>query len=304
MQTLQRNIMTNILPCPFETKNMSDGCSAAVIQAGIGQYDSTDSIWSLGVQASSLLQRCKAPHVQLRPGLVVFVGTVYKALCPLGNPSETGRFYHKDCKPSPLLCKYDGVHWHLILHGSMQLVPPVHEKQLGTSARVFGVLQDSPLHPAWHVLYDRLYAYRHDNGAILPASASGLPEPLVHLPVLFGCGLERATCFVRAHRSYAILGGPHSGGAPGSTMLVCSHRPKATNVTAQHMKPIPFCGEAPRAKGALVPAVCTSGKTLAAPIHEVTYAGPVSGMGPLLDTRLVCYAIKAVYTSIICPRSE
>eukprot|EP00971_Amphidinium_carterae_P184405 3660971-Amphidinium_carterae.1 len=34
MQTLQRNIMTNFLPCPFETKNMSDGCSAVVIQAG------------------------------------------------------------------------------------------------------------------------------------------------------------------------------------------------------------------------------------------------------------------------------
>eukprot|EP00971_Amphidinium_carterae_P261473 5187395-Amphidinium_carterae.1 len=34
MQTLQRNIMTNILPCPFETRNMSVGCSAVVIQAG------------------------------------------------------------------------------------------------------------------------------------------------------------------------------------------------------------------------------------------------------------------------------
>eukprot|EP00971_Amphidinium_carterae_P200509 3978990-Amphidinium_carterae.1 len=34
MQAQPRNTMTNCLPSPSETKNMSDGCSAVVIQAG------------------------------------------------------------------------------------------------------------------------------------------------------------------------------------------------------------------------------------------------------------------------------
>eukprot|EP00971_Amphidinium_carterae_P031042 611003-Amphidinium_carterae.1 len=34
MQAKPRNTMTNILPCPFETKNIPAGCSAVVIQAG------------------------------------------------------------------------------------------------------------------------------------------------------------------------------------------------------------------------------------------------------------------------------
>eukprot|EP00971_Amphidinium_carterae_P235629 4675974-Amphidinium_carterae.1 len=59
-------------------------------------------------------------------------------------PIETWRFYHKDCKPSPQWCIFEGVHWHLIPHGSMQLWPHVHEMQLGTSARVFGVRPTAP----------------------------------------------------------------------------------------------------------------------------------------------------------------
>eukprot|EP00971_Amphidinium_carterae_P303348 6027654-Amphidinium_carterae.1 len=35
MQAAPRSIITNILPCLFETKNMPAGCSAVVIQAGI-----------------------------------------------------------------------------------------------------------------------------------------------------------------------------------------------------------------------------------------------------------------------------
>eukprot|EP00971_Amphidinium_carterae_P138239 2739123-Amphidinium_carterae.1 len=34
MQAPQRKVMTNILPGSSETQNISDGCSAAVIQAG------------------------------------------------------------------------------------------------------------------------------------------------------------------------------------------------------------------------------------------------------------------------------
>eukprot|EP00971_Amphidinium_carterae_P040397 792878-Amphidinium_carterae.1 len=34
MQAQQSDIMTNFLPCPFETKNMSAGCSSVAIQAG------------------------------------------------------------------------------------------------------------------------------------------------------------------------------------------------------------------------------------------------------------------------------
>eukprot|EP00971_Amphidinium_carterae_P200227 3973714-Amphidinium_carterae.1 len=34
MQAQPTNIMTKFLPCPFETRNMSAGCSAVVIQAG------------------------------------------------------------------------------------------------------------------------------------------------------------------------------------------------------------------------------------------------------------------------------
>eukprot|EP00971_Amphidinium_carterae_P252971 5022320-Amphidinium_carterae.1 len=34
MQAPQRNVMTNVLRGSSETQNMSDGCSAAVIQAG------------------------------------------------------------------------------------------------------------------------------------------------------------------------------------------------------------------------------------------------------------------------------
>eukprot|EP00971_Amphidinium_carterae_P068922 1364771-Amphidinium_carterae.1 len=34
MQAPQRNVMTKNLACRSETKNMSDGCSAAEIQAG------------------------------------------------------------------------------------------------------------------------------------------------------------------------------------------------------------------------------------------------------------------------------